>query len=116
MENIRFGRVKSAKVNVDNSADGDRLYDVSSHVTISDGQVTEMVEGRVYRRNADGELPSLMVAEFMNYSYGQKTITYHVNLTAEEEAEIADAINGFISAVKSGVHTVNVECGMLNVE
>lgn len=105
---IKLGRVVSATIQADNSADDNRGYDIQALVTVSGSSVQDIKDGQVCRCDATGDHPASHVADFYNYAYGQKCVTYHAALTTEEEAAIMAAINEFIAGVEASVANVGV--------
>ena len=99
MRQVTIGRVTSATMTVDNSADAGCKYDVRGSVTVSDGKARNIGEGQVLRRDASDERPASTVANFHFYNHGQKTVTFTAELTPEEEAEVMTAINDFLAGV-----------------
>lgn len=95
MEKVTIKALNSANVRIDNSADSERVYDITANVNVSGTNVTE-INGEVRSKN-----DTSVISTFNDSSY-ELSVSYR-SLASEEQLSVNGAINAFMSYVKDKV-------------
>ena len=103
---IQFGQPTSITVPANNSTDTDRQFDITANVTIKNGTVTDISEGRVQRHDATEAHLASAVADFQKQT-SYENLTIHGTITAEERAAIREAVDAFTAAVEAADLSIN---------
>ena len=93
MENINFKNIQSAVINVDNSTDTTRVYDINARVSLDNkGEATSIDNGSVLKDKNN-------VGGFSSYSTQNMSINYNGVEQAEQET-ILSVVNAFVASIR----------------
>lgn len=99
MNKVTIKALNSANVRMDNSADADRVYDITANVNVSGTNVTD-TNGEV-RMKGDS---SSVIATFNSYGTDNLSVNYQ-GLNAQQQQTVNTAINAFIADAQAEVGT-----------
>ena len=93
MENINFKNIQSAVINVDNSTDTDRIYDISARVSLDNkGEANSIDNGSILKDKNN-------VGGFSSYSTQNMSINYN-GVEQEEQEIILSTVNAFVASIR----------------
>ena len=93
MENINFKNVQSAVINVDNSTDTTRVYDISARVSLDNkGEANSIDNGSILKDKNN-------VGGFSSYSTQNMSINYN-GVEQEEQEIILSTVNAFVASIR----------------
>lgn len=98
----KFEKLQRANVEVSNSDETSRKYAITTDAQIANSKVENFNNGQV----KDGDA---FVASFSRWSAQNLNVTFN-NVEAEEQCEVLNAVNAFISSVESLVveHPISI--------
>lgn len=90
---VTYKELKNARINVDNSVDTSKVYDISADVNVNSSSVESFDQGIV--KSSDS-----VIATFSCYGDGNLNIGYQ-NVESANQCEILEAVNDFMENVKN---------------
>lgn len=99
-EKVAYASLVNAVVRMDNSVDAERVYEITSDVSISNNTIVQNFSNGIVKKGGT------QVATFNSFGENNLNINYSVNESVEQ-CDITKAINAFMQDVKSKVSISN---------